>query len=98
MLDVAFQALRSLNAIITNSLDSIEATLRKNGQQFPSPSQSFTMKSEAPRHAQEILLACDVLSAVATRLIVAVQPPMVTALVAALQVTSFGNLLAAFTH
>lgn len=86
MTDITFQELRTLNAFITSSLDSIESTLQARGQQFPSPSQPFTPETEAPRNAPDVMVSCQILTAAATQLIAAVRPPGITAITTATQV------------
>ena len=91
MADPVFQELRALNALITSSLDSIESTLRTRGQKFPSPRDPFTLESEAPRNAFDVLLSCQILTAAATQLIAAVQPPGLTTFITAMQVRASGR-------
>ncbi|KAJ3553485.1 hypothetical protein NM688_g3587 [Phlebia brevispora] len=83
--DPAFQELRALVALISDSLDSMEHTVCSRGQTFPSMHKPYSPESEAARSVPEGLKASSVIVAAASQLIAAVRPPAISALVTALQ-------------
>ena len=84
--DATVQELRSLVALISQSLDTIESTTIAHSATFPSLREPFTQESEAVRSLPEVAGACNVLISAAAQLIASVRSPGMSAIMTGLQV------------
>jgi hypothetical protein len=78
--------LKALAAIIQSSIEEIEAVVSTNSFTLPSPNQTFSLESEAPRMHPAIQSAGALITSAASQLITLVRPAPLTLFDVAMQV------------
>ncbi|KAI0771380.1 O-methyltransferase-domain-containing protein [Irpex lacteus] len=77
LIDSPVSELRALSDLIKTSVDRIEALCTERGQSYPLSDSPFTLESEAPRMAADVIAAGAIIVSAAAQLIAAVRPPRV---------------------